>query len=537
MGWQRFQQGLLRCAPWLALCCALPAAALDCAGARHVRLREPVAISPQEKAEFRALAPLRVLAVDAPPMARYDPASKSYSGIGVDVWCFITRELGLRHDLLPGQNLSLADKLQQVQDGRADVFMPLSHQADRARLGLFTLPYYESYYAVIARKGRPLPVHGLADLAPYRVGLVKGVALEPQVQAMVAAPRLTRFDQAGSEGMFQALRAGAIDLAVYSRDIFEEKRYAHEFFDLEVIHTLRDDPRSYRFYFSPTPAHQRVAAAFDRYLAAIDSSESVAAHVIGERQFIERYVAQRSQRAMWQTTSVAGALLALVLGLGFLYYRRMAHRLAASHQQVQQQQQALQAANQALEQQSLSDTLTGLPNRRAFDLALHREHARQQRTGQPLSLLLLDVDHFKGVNDAYGHSIGDDYLRAVAQVLRKVVTRSTDLAARHGGEEFTCLLPDTSATQAQTLAERIREATQRLTLPNARAWHPMLTLSIGVATLEAGPASAQQLLEQADGQLYVAKRTGRNRVCATVLRGAVTEPPMPQPAPPPHARA
>ena len=416
--------------------------------------------------------------------------------------------------------------------------VPLGSGNDVARaLGLFTLPYYESYYAVIARKGRPLPVHGLADLAPYRVGLVKGVALEPQVQAVVAAPRLTRFDQAGSEGMFQALRAGAIDLAVYSRDIFEEKRYAHEFFDLEVIHTLRDDPRSYRFYFSPTPAHQRVAAAFDRYLAAIDSSASVAAHVIGERQFIERYVAQRSQRAMWQTTSVAGALLALVLGLGFLYYRRMAHRLAASHQQVQQQQQALQAANQALEQQSLSDTLTGLPNRRAFDLALHREHARQQRTGQPLSLLLLDVDHFKGVNDAYGHSIGDDYLRAVAQVLRKVVTRSTDLAARHGGEEFTCLLPDTSATQAQALAERIREATQRLTLPNARAWHPMLTLSIGVATLEAGPASAQQLLEQADGQLYVAKRTGRNRVCATVLRGAVTEPPMPQPAPPPHARA
>ena len=200
-------------------------------------------------------------------------------------------------------------------------------------------------------------------------------------------------------------------------------------------------------------------------------------------------------------------------------------------------QQRTRAANQALEQQSLSDTLTGLPNRRAFDLALHREHARQQRTGQPLSLLLLDVDHFKGVNDAYGHSIGDDYLRAVAQVLRKVVTRSTDLAARHGGEEFTCLLPDTSATQAQALAERIREATQRLTLPNARAWHPMLTLSIGVATLEAGPASAQQLLEQADGQLYVAKRTGRNRVCATVLRGAVTEPPMPQPAPPPHSRA
>lgn len=534
MGWQRFQGWVLRRAPWLALCCALPTAALACEGARHIRLRQPVSISPQEKAEFRQLAPLRVLAVDAPPMARYDPASKTYSGIGVDVWCFIAKDLGLRYDILPAQDLTVADKLRQVQDGRADVFLLLSQQPDRARLGLFTLPYYESYYAVIARKGQPLPVHGLADLAPYRVGLVKGVALEPRVQAIVAPPRLTRFDQAGSKGMFQALRDGAVDLAVYSRDIFEEKRYTHELFDLEVIHTLRDDPRAYGFYFSPSPAHQRIVAAFDRYLAAIDTSASVAAHVIGERQLIERYVAQRSQRAIWQTTSVAGALLALVLGLAFLRYRRMAHRLAASHQQVLLQQQALQAANLALEQQSLSDSLTGLANRRAFDQALLREHARQQRMGSPLSVLLLDVDHFKGVNDVYGHSIGDDYLRAIAQVLRKTVTRSTDLVARHGGEEFTCLLPDTSATQAQALAERVREATQRLTLPNSRARQQTLTVSIGVATLEAGPASAQELMEQADGQLYAAKHAGRNRVCATVLRDQTIEPP---PAPPPHARA
>ena len=196
MGWQRFQGWVLRCALWLALCCALSTAALACEGGEHICLRQPVSVSPREKAEFRQLAPLRVLAVDAPPMARYDPASKTYSGIGVDVWSFIARDLGLRYDILPTQDLTVADKLRRVQDGRADVFLPLSQQPDRARLGLFTLPYYESYYAVIARKGRPLPVHGLADLAPYRVGLVKGVALEPQVQAVVAAPRLTQIGRA-----------------------------------------------------------------------------------------------------------------------------------------------------------------------------------------------------------------------------------------------------------------------------------------------------------------------------------------------------
>lgn len=533
MEWQRFQRWVLWCAWWLALCCA-PPAALACEGAQRIRLRQPVTLSPQEKAELQNLAPLRVLAVDAPPMARYDPASQTYSGIGVDLWCFIAKELGLRYEILQRQDLSVADKLQQVQAGRADVFMPLSVQPDRARLGLFTLPYYEGYYALIARKGQHLPVRGLADLAPYRVGVVKGVALEPQVQAVVAAPRLTRFDQASSDGLFQALRDGALDIAVYNKNIFEEKRYTHEYFDLEVIHTLRDDPRAYGFYFSPTPAHQRVVAVFDRYLAAIDASASISAHESAERGFIERYVAQRSQRAIWQTTSAAGALLALALGLASMRYRRMAQRLAASHAQVLQQQQALQAANQALEQLSLCDSLTGLANRRAFDQALWREHARQQRTGSPLSVLLLDVDHFKSVNDAYGHSTGDDYLRAIAQVLRKTVTRPTDLTARHGGEEFTCLLPDTNAAQAQALAERVRQSMQRLALPNVRAGQHSLTVSIGVATLEAAPASAQELMKQADAQLYAAKHAGRNRVCATVLRGRVTSQ---LPAAPLHDRA
>ena len=113
--------------------------------------------------------------------------------------------------------------------------MPLSHQADRARLGLFTV--LRGYYAVIARKGRPLPVHAWR-LAPYRVGLVKGVALEPQVQAVVAAPKTHPLRPDRQRGMFQALRAGAIDLGVYSRDIFENRAH-NRVFDLEVMHPAR----------------------------------------------------------------------------------------------------------------------------------------------------------------------------------------------------------------------------------------------------------------------------------------------------------
>lgn len=517
MGWIRYGLSTLRGTLCVALCSAALAPALACEGADNIHLRKPVRVTDQERAAFRAMAPLRVLAGDAPPMARYDAGKKTYTGVGIDVWCFITQDLGLRYEIVPGRDMSLTDKLRQVQQGEADVFLPLSQQPERAQLGLFTLPYYESYYAIIARKGRHLPVHSLDDLAPYYVGMVKGVALVPRVQAIVDPARLTLFDQTSSEGLFQALRRGSVDMVVYSQNIFEEKRYTHEYFDLEVIHTLRDSPRKYRFYFSPSPQHERLVAVFDRYLAVMDVTASITAHANGERQFIERYVAQRSQRVLLNIASAVGAVLVLVLGLAFMRYRRMALLLAESNRQILQQQQALQAANRELEQLSLSDSLTGLANRRAFDQALEREHVRQQRTASPLSVLLLDVDHFKSVNDHYGHSTGDDYLRAIAQVLKKTVMRSTDLAARHGGEEFSCLLPDTGAPQAQALAERIRQSVERLTLPNTRAGQRNLTVSIGVATLQASHASAQALLDEADAQLYAAKHAGRNRVHGGVL--------------------
>lgn len=506
--------GLALCAAWLA---AL-SPALACEGGDHVRLTQPVEIEAQELAAFRAMAPLRVLSVDAPPMARYDRRKDQHSGIGVDVLCFITQRLGLRYEILQPQDLTVAEKIRQVQDGRADVLIPLSENAERAERGLFTRPFYESHYAVIARKGWRPEIRGMADLAPFRVGVIKGVAFEALLNEVVAADRLMAFDDISSAGLFQALRNGVVDVAVFSKSIFDEKRYLHEYFDLEVVHTLHDAPRAYGFYFNPSPSNQRIVQAFNRHLAVLDLSGAVAAHEDGERQFIERYVAQRSQHLFWQMAVGAAVLLVLVLFLALRRYHRMLLRLAQSNEQILLQQHALEQANQELRKLSQTDGLTGLANRRQFDHALLREHARQQRTGSPLSLLMTDLDHFKYVNDHYGHAIGDDYLRTVARVLQTSVPRVTDLAARYGGEEFICLLPDTSAEDAHMLAERIRQGVSELGLPNALADGGRLTVSVGVATLEGGHSSAAQLLAQADEQLYAAKRAGRDRVHGVVLR-------------------
>ncbi|WP_448202787.1 diguanylate cyclase [Azospirillum sp. sgz302134] len=171
---------------------------------------------------------------------------------------------------------------------------------------------------------------------------------------------------------------------------------------------------------------------------------------------------------------------------------------------------------------SFIDGLTGIANRRRFDEALLREWRRCSRSHLPLSLIMLDVDHFKAYNDHYGHQAGDECLRAVAALLAEQVKRPGDLVARYGGEEFVCLLPETDAEGAVRVAERLREAVAEQRLPHAVSpVAPHVTISLGVASAtpvaDAPPDSLTQL---ADRLLYDAKRAGRNRVCSGGVEAA-----------------
>jgi diguanylate cyclase (GGDEF)-like protein len=158
-----------------------------------------------------------------------------------------------------------------------------------------------------------------------------------------------------------------------------------------------------------------------------------------------------------------------------------------------------------LETVGTTDGLTGLRNRRAFDEKLQEEHQRHARSRQPVSLLLVDVDHFKPYNDHFGHQAGDDALGEVARILQHTV-RSYDMAARYGGEEFGVILPNTDKQGALELAERLRRAVER------NEWMKrQITVSIGVATLVHGQ-SVPALIEEADRALFSAKALGRNRV-------------------------
>jgi len=161
----------------------------------------------------------------------------------------------------------------------------------------------------------------------------------------------------------------------------------------------------------------------------------------------------------------------------------------------------------AYQRLAVTDALTGLSNRRGIDQHMRREVARVLRHGYGLSFALLDIDHFKNVNDRFGHGVGDEVLRRVAEAMGRTL-RASDLAARWGGEEFLVVLTDTRLDGARMCAERIRAAIEALTVP--RVGH--VTISAGVAELTPGEDLSVALL-RADEMLYKAKGSGRNRVC------------------------
>jgi len=187
--------------------------------------------------------------------------------------------------------------------------------------------------------------------------------------------------------------------------------------------------------------------------------------------------------------------------------------------------EALHAARRRLRTLSETDALTGLPNLRAFEAALEREWALQERHGQPFALLMVDVDGLKGVNDRLGHAAGNRYIVAAAETLAAGLRRS-DLLARFGGDEFAVLLPRSTAEQARRVAERLRRCVRERVLELGGERVP-LRVSVGVAAWPEHARDPRQLLERADEALYRSKRAGRDRVSLW------SPAPAPSPAPTP----
>ena len=203
---------------------------------------------------------------------------------------------------------------------------------------------------------------------------------------------------------------------------------------------------------------------------------------------------------------IAYALMVLIVLSGCIALNLRIQRIRAK---LQQQREALAQALEVNRELATRDELTGLINRRAMLDLMALEHSRSLRSGRPLLLAQLDIDHFKPINDQHGHATGDRALQAFAGTVRACV-RDTDVLARWGGEEFVLMLTDTSAEHARELLERIRQAVQALEIAHS-AGSLQLTVSIGLAQHLPGD-TVEHTLERADQALYRAKALGRNRV-------------------------
>jgi two-component system cell cycle response regulator len=207
----------------------------------------------------------------------------------------------------------------------------------------------------------------------------------------------------------------------------------------------------------------------------------------------------------------SGVLLATASIFGIFFIYPLIRTQVREEGKLRAMTASLSARSESMEHAALTDSLTGMQNRRYFDDALREYLEEFKRIGKPIGLLILDLDHFKSVNDSHGHDVGDEVLRVVAGCLREF-TRYHDVVARLGGEEFAVVAPNMDNDMLIKLAERIRRAIASLTVQTGNV-RLRVTTSVGLAVLD-GKEGADDFFRRADRMLYEAKRLGRNRVCA-----------------------
>jgi diguanylate cyclase len=268
---------------------------------------------------------------------------------------------------------------------------------------------------------------------------------------------------------------------------------------------------------------------YETYLSQIkttDRIDKVGARVIGEIDDVMKLIAEALGMSASYDRSLSGATQKLAVAQNPDQVKAVIESLVTSTHEMRETNKALedrltlskseisnlQQSLEAIRAESLTDPLTGLGNRKYFDRSIELAVQNAFASGEPLSLLMFDIDHFKSFNDSYGHLTGDQVLRLVGMSLKQTI-KGQDITARYGGEEFVVLLPNTALRQALTVADHIRRAIMSKELKKKSTGEILgrVTISVGVSMLKPDD-DTDSLIERADACLYAAKRNGRNRV-------------------------
>ncbi|RFU47225.1 sensor domain-containing diguanylate cyclase [Paraburkholderia sp. DHOC27] len=315
------------------------------------------------------------------------------------------------------------------------------------------------------------------------------------------------------DGSFVGVVVGTLRLTYFSRlfagmNLGNSGSMALMLSDGTMLMRRPYDPKVIGINLTGTPNFERFTQADSGDFfgtAAIDGVERWYAfqHIEGFPLLVDVAVSTRDIYANWRHRAwIIGSLIAAldvaIIALALLFSEQLKRRLEVE---------------EALRVLARTDGLTGLNNRRTFEEYAEREWLVTKRTGRPLSMLLIDVDNFKGFNDLYGHSAGDDALMAVARCIEGNVRRPGDVSARYGGEEFAVLLPDTNEIGAALIAERMRAAVEAMQMRHVASAHHVLTISVGIASTAIHRfTNYRAFVNAADTALYEAKDAGRNRI-------------------------
>jgi PAS domain S-box-containing protein len=319
-----------------------------CLSLDHSDLIDPnrnFALSEQEKQFIQSLPSLRVMIDDNfVPLSSYDSKTGSFEGLSVDLFRHVATQLGLKYQLLHDAKLSWSDKVELFKKQKIDLLMPASFTDERARYGIFTNSFYDTYYGAIVKKSSPTRIKNTHDLALYRIGVTKSSSIIPFIQSSIPDAQIRYYKN--QSDLYQGVRNGEIDVALQNKNVFHDDRFKLSFVDLVMPFTIVENPRRYSYYLIRTEPYQRLAAIIDRYLLGADYSRLISEYERSEDELILRYNEQVHQKKLLVFGTSGSLALLVLLGGAYLNHRRFTAKLASTLEQVQHQKMKLQSSEE-----------------------------------------------------------------------------------------------------------------------------------------------------------------------------------------------
>lgn len=461
-----------------------------------VQAQGMIDLTDKEKAYIQSKGSIKlVVDPDWYPYEEIDNNGK-YAGIASDLISLIAERTGLKFEIVPTSEWE--ESLKRAKLGDADVVSFLNKTEERSQWLLFTEPYFVDPNVLITREEHDY-ISSLSRYSDETMVLPEGTSIEERLYRDYPSLKILIVKSEDEAIEYVEEKKADFTLRSLTMAAYVIKNDGH--FNLKIAGEIPDYKNQLRMGI--TKQDEILQGILNKGIASISEKDI--------QEAINNYIVIKVMKGFdYKLFFIIFSIFSIAL-LSILYWLRKVQSL---NKQLESSEKKYRIAAEKLEIAVMTDTLTGLKNRHYFNQKIQEDLERILRYGTNLSILMIDIDHFKRINDTYGHAVGDEVLKKVSSELQSHLRR-IDLIARWGGEEFIVLLPETKLDEAVIVAEKLREKVEALIFKNDE----VITISIG-ASMITKSETIESLIKRADEALYHAKKQGRNRVCVS---GAVSE--------------